>query len=141
MNRDEHFVEMAKLVASRSKDASQVGAVIVDPKGRVISTGYNGFPRQMPDVPSLYADRPEKLSRIIHAEMNALIFAHRDVEGCTLYTWPLLSCDRCIVHMIQAGMTRYVASKCPDGWIERWERSLERTRSYIVECGCTFLEL
>lgn len=40
------FLEMAKMVGSWSKDPStQVGAVIVDDDRRVISLGYNGFPK------------------------------------------------------------------------------------------------
>lgn len=139
---DHHFVELAKLISTKSKDPStKTGAVIIDPNGRIVSTGYNGFPRDMPDDPQAYANREEKYSRIVHCEMNALIFAQRSLEGCTLYTWPFLSCDRCAVHMLQAGISRFVAPKCPAHLIERWEPMFEKTRKYIVECGKTFDEI
>ena len=142
MNRDEYFLGMAEHVASRSKDPStKTGAVIVDPAGRVVSTGYNGFAQRMPDHAELYADRDAKYSRIIHCEMNALIFAQRDLTGCTVYTWPFLSCDRCAVHLLQAGVTRFVAPKCPPDKAERWESVFVKSRRYIFECGAVAEEL
>ena len=48
---DIRFLEMAKLVASWSKDPStQVGAIAVRYR-KVIAQGYNGFPRCMGDEP------------------------------------------------------------------------------------------
>ena len=49
------FLEMAKMVGSWSKDPStQVGAVIVDDDRRVISLGYNGFPKGVADNQIIY---------------------------------------------------------------------------------------
>lgn len=136
---DEYFLQLAEHISIRSKDPStQTGAVIVDPKGRLVSTGYNGFPQAMPDRPELYASREEKYSRIVHCEMNALIFAQRDLEGCTLYTWPFMSCDRCVVHMIQAGVKKFVA---PYNDAPRWQEAFNKTRAYIAECGCELVEI
>ena len=43
---DEYFMGLAHLSAMRSKDPStQVGAVIVSNEHRVVSIGYNGFPK------------------------------------------------------------------------------------------------
>lgn len=143
VDKDTYFLGLAQYVASRSKDPStKTGAVIVDPRGRVVSTGYNGFPQNMPDHPELYANREEKYSRIVHCEMNALIFSQAaNLTGCTLYTWPFLSCDRCCVHMLQAGIVRFVAPKCPEEQATRWESVFIKTRRYIVECGGTFDEV
>lgn len=140
---DKFFLRMAELIASRSKDPStKTGAVIVAPDKHVVSVGYNGFPKDMPDDEALYADRDGKLSRIIHCEMNALIFAKLPLpEGCTLYTWPFMSCDRCVVHMLQAGIRRFVAPPCPADKQERWESILYKSRLYIKECGGTLLEM
>ena len=47
---DNRFIDLAKLVGSWSKDPStQVGAVIVDQKNRIVSVGYNGFPQKISD--------------------------------------------------------------------------------------------
>jgi dCMP deaminase len=136
------FLELAKLVASWSKDPStQVGAVIVSPGLRVVSVGFNGFPQEMPDRAEWLNNREEKYSRIIHGEMNALLFAPKVPEGCTLYTFPCLSCDRCVVHMIQAGIKQFVAPRPTDDMNSRWAASLNRTRQYIKECGGWSIEI
>ena len=60
-NWDERFHEMAKLVASWSKDTNtKVGAVIVDQDNIVMSMGYNGFPRGCDDSIESRYDRPDK---------------------------------------------------------------------------------
>ena len=49
-NWDNRFLDMAKLVSTWSKDPStRVGAVIVDPSNRLVSVGYNGFPKGVTD--------------------------------------------------------------------------------------------
>lgn len=141
-DRDIYFLGLAEYVASRSKDPStKTGAVLVDTLGRVVSTGYNGFPQCMPDHPELYNNRDDKYSRIVHCEMNALIFATRDLAGCMCYTWPFLSCDRCAVHLLQAGVTRFIAPRCPADQATRWESVFVKSRRYIVECGATYAEV
>jgi dCMP deaminase len=138
---DRRFLDMAKLVASWSKDPStQTGAVLVDVDRNIVSVGYNGFPRYMDDTAELYANRETKYSRIIHCEMNAVLNAKRSTEACTLYTWPFLSCDRCAVHMIQAGVIRAVAPKLPPELEERWKDSVEKTKSYFNEAMVSVTE-
>lgn len=139
---DLRFIELAKLVASWSKDPStQTGAVLTDIDRRILSVGFNGFPQSMPDRPEHYSDRIEKYSRIVHCEVNALIFAGKlPSVGVTLFTWPFLSCDRCVVQMIQAGVRRFVAPVPPDEALSRWGEAFERTKKYISECGCTWTE-
>ncbi len=140
---DFRFLEMAELVAGWSKDPStKTGAVIVDGRRRVVSVGYNGFPRGMDDDAALYNDRELKYAKIIHCEMNAVLTAGVGVKGCTLYTWPFLSCDRCAVHMIQAGIVRAVAPALQDaGLKERWADQIERTKSWFSEAGIEVVEL
>lgn len=128
---DKFFLDMAKLTSTMSKDPStQTGAVIVRPDRSVVSVGYNGFPRLMPDVPEWYDNREEKYSRIIHCEKNAMIQAKCDLTGCTLYTYPFLTCDRCFVEMVQAGIVRFVCPKCPEDKKERWEPAFQKVRGY-----------
>ncbi len=139
---DLRFLELARLTSSWSKDPStKFGAVIVRPDLSICATGYNGFPRRMNDNKKSYENREDKLSRVIHCEMNALISSNdHSVKGYTLYTWPFLSCDRCAVHMIQAGIARAVAPQLeilgrPADWIINWQRTLEITMDYYQECG------
>ena len=139
---DRRFLRLAAEVASWSKDPStQVGAVIVSPDRRVVSLGYNGFPVGMPDDPALLANRDEKYSRILHAEINALIQAREPLFGCTLYTYPFLPCDRCFVQMAQAGIGEIVAPKATAAQEERWGAAFARVRKYADEMSIEIAEL
>lgn len=142
-NWDIRFLKVAREVASWSKDPStQTGAVIVETHTRrLVSVGYNGFPQPMPDKPEWYANREEKYSRIVHCEINALIFAKDIPPESTLYTWPFLSCDRCVVQMIQAGITRFVAPESTPEQLTRWGTAFEKTRRYILECDFEYTEI
>jgi dCMP deaminase len=136
------FLDMAELVSRWSKDPStQTGAVIVRPDRTVCSIGYNGFPAAIADKEELLNDREAKYERIIHCEMNALLNARERVDGYTLYTYPFLSCPRCAVHMISAGIKKVVGPKCPDDKLERWGEALERTKTLFREARVEILEL
>ena len=138
---DSRFLELAKLVSTYSKDPStQVGAVIVSPDKSVVSVGYNGFPRGMEDKLELLSNREEKYSRIIHAEVNALISAKRDLIGYTLYTYPFMCCDRCAVQMIQAGITTFVYTKATEEQSKRWQPAFDRVHQYFAECHVQYRE-
>jgi dCMP deaminase len=139
---DKRFLELAKLVSSWSKDPStKTGAVIVRPDRTILSVGFNGFPKNLKDKPELYANRETKYSRIVHCEMNALLHAAEPVKSCTLYTYPFASCDRCCVHMLQAGITRFVFPRLPKRLAERWKESTDRTKAYIKEAKVSWVEL
>ncbi len=139
---DIFYLKMAHQVSSMSKDPStQTGAVIARPNKSVVSVGFNGFPKNMPDKPEWYANREMKYSRIVHCEMNALLFCKEPVQGYTLYTWPFASCDRCCVAMLQAGIIRFVFPELPEHLKERWQKPLELTKQYIGECGMEWLEI
>ena len=139
---DPRFIELAKLVASWSKDPStKTGAVIVAPDHTVISTGFNGFPRGMSDAPELYNDKTQKYSRIIHCEMNAILFAKEIPAGSTLYTYPCISCDRCMVHMLQVGIRRFVAPRPTTDMNSRWAEAFEQTRKYAEELRSIMIEV
>lgn len=121
---DYWLLGLAEYVSTRSKDPStKCGAVIVRPDRTVASIGYNGFPKKIEDTPALLQDRAEKYKRVIHCEMNAILSAKEPLEGCTLYVWPFLTCERCAVHVIQAGVTRVVAPRATEEQLERWADS------------------
>lgn len=139
---DIRYLEMARLVSTWSKDPStQTGAVVVRPDNSVASVGYNGFPRGIEDTPERYADRETKYSYIVHCEMNAVLSAHTTVRGDTLYTWPFFSCDRCAMHMIQAGISRVVAPSCPPDKQDRWSAILEDSKKRFREAGVEVVEI
>ena len=129
---DKRFLDLAEHVAQWSKDPrTKVGAVIVDEKKRVVSIGYNGFPRGVDDTPDRYEDRPTKHLFVAHAERNALDNAPLMVDGCTLYV-PLVPCNECTKSIIQKGITR-VVSYTPerDGAGFNWHITI----SMFVEAG------
>ena len=116
---DIRFMELARLVSSWSKDpTTQVGAVIVDDKHRVVSVAYNGFPRGVHDREHRLEDREMKLHMTMHAEQNAILFAQRNLQGCTLYTWPIQCCAQCAAMIIQSGIKRVVSPNvaCRPEW-------------------------
>jgi dCMP deaminase len=136
------FLQMARLVSTWSKDPStQTGAVIVRANKTVVSVSFNGFPQRMPDNKTLYDLREEKYSRIVHCEINALIFANGPVAGCTLYTYPFLSCDRCCVQMIQAGIVAFVAPEATPDQLTRWGPAFEKVRKYCSESNVPVIEV
>jgi len=140
---DQWYLGLAKYVSTKSKDPStKTGAVIVRPDKSLCSVGFNGFPQKMPDLPELYANREEKYSRIIHCEMNALLFSRdQTLEDYTLYTYPFMSCDRCFEHMVQKGIIRFVYPKATPDQLTRWGDTFERVLRYAEETGVEMVEL
>ena len=131
---DLRYLGLCAYIAQWSKDPStKVGAVIVDHKNRIVSQGFNGFPRGVKDLHRRYNNRETKLNMVIHAEENALIFAQRSVEGCTAYVWPLPPCSNCAAKLIQAGISR-VVSRTPNP-NSKWKESIERSISMFEEAG------
>jgi dCMP deaminase len=151
---DQHWLNMAELHASMSKDPStKVGAVIVGPDRELISAGFNGFPRGIIDTVDRLEDRDRKLELVVHAEMNAAIAAARlglRVKGCTLYLvavdaktgqkWGGAPCMRCSVHLIQAGISEVVTYPS-DGIPERWKHDCRRAQDILIEGGVYYREI
>ena len=133
---DIRFLEMAKLVASWSKDPStQVGAIAVRNRN-VIAQGYNGFPRGVDDHELYYLNRAIKYKRIVHAEMNAIFNAAENgvsLKGSTIYVVGLPICSDCAKGLIQAGISRVVT---PQQEIpENWQESVSSSMAIFKEVG------
>ena len=137
MNKwDERFLELAEHIASWSKDKStKVGAVIIDDKNRIISLGYNGFPREISDCDELLNNREQKYQRIIHAEENAILFAKQDLTDCSLYVFPFQPCNMCSRIIIQSGIKRVVAPDASEELKERWKESMEISEEMFEQAG------
>ena len=143
LNRwDAYFMDMAHLVASKSKDSSmKVGAVIVSTDHVILSTGYNGFVRFADDDDETKRERPEKYFWTCHAELNAVCNAARvgmALKDSTIYVTnhPCVECARAIV---QAGIIEVIIpSKGTDPfWKEGrwgdWEESFKKAREVMHE--------
>jgi len=127
------YIRLAHHIADWSRDPStKVGAVIVDTQQRIVSTGFNGFARGVDDDVELYAQRDVKLLRTLHAEQNAILFAHRSIAGCTLYvTHP--PCARCAAMLIQSGIKRVVHP--PNQLSDKWAQELAAAQAMYREAG------
>jgi dCMP deaminase len=113
INWDEYFMGIACLSALRSKDPStKVGACIVDQEHKVVSIGYNGMPRGIPEE-SLPWGKGEGLDSkylyVCHAEFNAILNTRNGstLQGCTLYV-TLFPCNECAKAIIQTGIKEVV---------------------------------
>lgn len=110
---DRVFMEMAHVISKRSKDPStQVGAVITDSKNILLSTGFNGPPRQLDDDKVPWDIRPNKYDYIIHAEENALLFAlglHGSLPliGSKIYITHI-PCMACVLRLIRADVAEII---------------------------------
>ena len=116
---DQYFMDMAKLVSSRSTCLRRhVGAVIVKDK-HVLSTGYNGAPRGVShceetgclrvklNVPS---GTRHELCRGVHAEQNAVTQAAyhgTSLKGAIIYT-TTFPCSLCAKILINSGITEII---------------------------------
>jgi dCMP deaminase len=135
---DFRFLELAKFIALWSKDPStQTGAVIVDDRS-IVSVGYNGFPRGVKDTSERLNDRKLKYKLIIHCEQNAIIHSNRSLNGCTLYTWPFMSCSKCAQMVIQSGISRCVAPKNNN---PRWVEDFKLSKMMLEEAGIKLILL
>ena len=132
-NWDLRFLDLARFISQWSKDPStKTGAVIVDDERRIISCGYNGFPRGVLDHEARLGNREEKYKIIVHAERNALLFARESLRGTTLYTYPFLSCSVCAGMLVQAGVRRHVAPRSDN---PRWGEQAQLTLQILAESG------
>lgn len=109
MNWDDYYMGFATHSAKKSKDSTQVGAVLVGPDGEVRLTSYNGPPRGVHDWASR-RERPMKYMFSSHAEANIVAFAAREgirTSGCTVYVTHM-PCASCARSLIQAGIKSVV---------------------------------
>jgi dCMP deaminase len=151
---DRHFLRLALEHSRMSKDPrTKVGALIVSPDRGIISAGFNGFPQRITDSAERLNDRNIKLDLIIHAEMNAILFAARRgiaTKGNAMYiighsalTGDILGlppCVRCAVQMIQAGITQVIT--CPlNTSLQHWEDSCLTAQRIMHEAGVEYIEI
>jgi dCMP deaminase len=121
----QRFLRVAREVATWSKDPStQVGCVLVREK-KVLSTGYNGFPKNISDDLNRLIDREQKYEITVHAEVNAVTSAALhgvSTEGATAYV-TFNPCSRCAAVLINAGVVSVFSdgsANIPDRWLKNF---------------------
>jgi len=120
---DSHGMLIAIITSQRSPDPNtQVGAYICDKYRRTISTGYNGTPRNInprttPWNRTANNKYDTKYPYVVHAELNAIINATRDLKDATLYC-TLHPCSECAKSIMQAGIREviYLNNYHEDSW-------------------------
>ena len=133
---DIRFMRMAHEVASWSKDPStKVGCVLVKDR-KIISMGYNGFPRLIEDDLNRLIDREVKYEMTVHAEQNAVITAALhgiSTAGSTAYV-TFSPCSRCAAVLINAGISTVVVSAADD-IPSRWLKNFQLAAELLNEAG------
>jgi dCMP deaminase len=127
---DFRFLELAGTIGEWSKDPStKVGSVIVNDNKKIVTLGYNGFPRNVRDDHRLQT-RDIKYELVVHAEANAIIHATESLWGCTIYTMPFMPCSKCSGLIIQAGIKRVVSIDCDN---PRWNENFRLSKDILTE--------
>lgn len=139
---DEYFMEIVKIVGSRSTcNRGRSGCVIVKDK-KIISTGYVGSPaglahcddigHEMHTVTHPDGNQTEHCIRTTHAEQNAICQAAKvgaSLEGSTIYV-KMTPCYVCAKMIISAGIKRVVC--------ETDYQAGKRSKEIFAEAGIQF---
>jgi dCMP deaminase len=116
---DEYFMNIVHQLKKRSTcTRRQFGAIVVNGKKEIISTGFNGVVRGaehcedigcIKDNLGVESGMGHGICPAVHAEQNALIQAGKEAEGATLYLngFPCKICSRLIVN---SGIKRLIMS-------------------------------
>ena len=129
----QYYMRFAELAATKSKDSTKVGGVLVGMDGEIRLSAYNGPPRYVDDLPER-RERPQKYLWASHCEQNLIAFAAREgirTKGCVVYCThhPCASCARSI---IQAGITEVIYG---DGKTSMPPEEFEAARVMFEEAG------
>lgn len=151
---------MAFLAAQESKCVSyKVGAVIAK-NSRIISTGRNGTAVGQDNPDEVAAERHWSIdgvlrqaqsdeystwakSNIIHAEINAILFAARtgnSIDGATLYC-TLSPCGDCAKAIAQSGIKRLIYCEEYNSACAGWARYLTDAGIDVVKIDKTNLKM
>lgn len=135
---DEYFLDIAKVVASRSNCIKRKVAAIIVRDRRVISTGYNGTPRGAKNCNEGGCPRCNSMARsgtsleeclCCHGEENAITqaaFHGISLKGATVYT-TLAPCLLCTKMIINSGIVEVIYNQ--DYPLN------ERAMALLQECG------
>lgn len=143
---DKYFLQMARLVALKSKDPSTKCGCVITKENAVITAGYNGLPCGMEYTDAVNV-RPYKYLVYEHAERNAIYLAAKNgnsVNYATAYvTGP--PCADCARALVQAGIMDVVIP-VKHNFVDRmndpqWKASCEQALNILEECDVDFREV
>ncbi|MDY4841764.1 MAG: dCMP deaminase family protein [Alphaproteobacteria bacterium] len=141
------FMEVARLVATWSKDPStKTGAIVVGPDREIRATGYNGPVRGVDDNKPERMERPTKYDFFEHAERNAIYNAcltGTSLKGCIMYaTHP--PCTDCARAIIQSGIKIVVTNEMEINSAtptNTWRDKLSYSKQMFDEAGIEYIVL
>lgn len=137
-----YFMTLAKNISEMSKDPShKVGAVIVDKNKRIVSTGFNGFAKNIIDSDDRLNNKDIKRKLTLHAEENAVTFAKRDLEGCDIYVYGYPPCTHCTSLLIQSGIKCIYYCNPSHRISEHWQADFVLAEQIATEVDVPYLEL
>ncbi|UYD60142.1 deoxycytidylate deaminase [Aeromonas phage avDM12-TAAL] len=163
------FLQNAFLVAQESKCVSYRVGAIISKDDRPISSGYNGTISGQPncdevaeengwaeyvDVPGvgkelrLRQDKSDEYSawaksNVIHAEMNAILFAAhggKSIEGATMYC-TMAPCPECAKTIAQAKIKTLVYCEDYNGSNADWAETLTRSGIKVIKIDKKYLTM
>jgi deoxycytidylate deaminase len=109
--------------------STQNGAVLVDTigfKGSILGTGYNHFPRGVPDS-YWHGEKQDKYNRVVHAEVSAILNAAQNgnspVNATLICGWA--ACSNCAKHIAESGVEKLVRHS--------FEQNISTTGNYWYE--------
>jgi len=111
------YLSIAESLCHKSPMTFKVGAILVDPKGRILGQGHNSY-QTHPKYGTLKTPY-----RFMHAEGACLYNCSKkglDSEGCTMYifrrNWNLARpCKYCQALLLEAGVEKVVYTDKPNG--------------------------
>lgn len=135
------YMLLAESISTWSKDPNKkVGAIIVNNDNTLVSSGYNGFPIKVQDNIKRLEEVEEKLLYTVHAELNAILFAKTNLQGCSIYT-TFFPCSHCMGAIIQSGIRRVVTFKLENNKDSKWFKSFEASRLMAHEASIEIYEI
>lgn len=133
----QYLMGFARHAATKSKDSTQVGAVLVGPENEVRLSAYNGPPKGVRDLPERF-ERPEKYAWVSHSEANLIAFAAREgirTKGCTVFVTHMC-CNGCAKTLIQAGISAVYYCDGAFG-SQKFDEEITKSRTMFEEAGVT----
>ena len=136
------YFNLAKYIGDNfSKDPNtKVGSLLLYPDTlQIISTGYNGFPRNINENPERW-ERPHKYNYVVHAEMNMIYNSAKNgssING-SIAVITLFPCNNCALALIQSGISTILTSK-PDFNDLKWGKSFKMSYDILTEANINII--
>ena len=136
----EKYFELAETHARLfSKDPkTKVACIILSRESVILSTGYNGMPRGLPEV----WEQPAKDLYVVHAETNAVYNAARVGTSLTdsIAVVTLFPCLECAKALVQSGV-RTVVTKEPDYSDPKWGEQFRLSKELFKRVGVEIISV